>query len=272
MEKLRDSYEEVKPVDTFLHERIMKIYHEYLIVGGMPAAVKAFVENDDFAVTLKMQNSIINSYRDDISKYAGKEKILVKKMFDAIPEQLNKKNKRFILADLEKGATAKKYENASMWLTEAGIAYNCFNVTALETNLSFNEKRNLYKLYMVDTGLLCAQGMKGIQSELLTGNIEVNEGGITENFVGATFAKKDIPLHYYDKKSRMELDFLVSEKGGLTIVEVKSGKEYKKHAALDHAYKDAQDRIFRRIVLSKYNVETSESGVIYYPLYMAMFL
>ncbi|MCL2751970.1 MAG: DUF4143 domain-containing protein [Firmicutes bacterium] len=272
LEKLRESYDAIKPVDAFLHERVMKAYQEYLIVGGMPAAVKAFIENDDFVETLKMQNSILNSYRDDLSKYAGKEKILVKKMFDAIPAQLNKKNKRFILADLEKGTTAKKYENAFMWMTEAGITYNCFNVTALESDLSFNEKRNLYKLYMLDTGLLCAQGMKGIQRELLAGNIEVNEGGITENAVAAELAKKSIPLYYYDKKSRMELDFVFAEPNGLSVIAVKSGKEYKKHAFLNHAYEDTRGKLNRRIVLSKYNVETGADGVLYYPLYMAMFL
>jgi len=272
IDKLFESYKTTKPVDSFLHERIMKVYHEYLIVGGMPAAVTAFIENDDFSETLKIQHNILNSYRDDISKYAGKEKILVKKMFDAIPEQLNKNNKRFILADLEKGTTAKKYENASMWMSEAGITYNCFNVSALEVSLSFNEKRNLYKLYMLDTGLLCALGFTGIQSELLMGDIGVNEGAITENAVAAAIAKKNIPLYYYDKKSRLELDFVFVENGKLSVIEVKSGKEYKKHASLDDAYKSTHGKLNRRIVLSKYNVEKSADGVIYYPLYMAMFL
>ncbi|MCL2150319.1 MAG: AAA family ATPase [Dehalococcoidia bacterium] len=272
LQELYESYIQAVPVDKFLHEQMMKAYSEYLIVGGMPSAVKTFIENDDFSQTLKMQRSILNSYRDDISKYADKEKVLAKKMFDAIPEQLNKKNKRFILADLEKGTTAKKYENASMWLTEAGIAYNCFNVSALEAPLSFNAKRNLYKLYMLDTGLLCAQGMPGIQNLLLSGNINVNEGGITENAVGAALAKKNLPLYYYDKKSRSELDFIFVENGGLAIIEVKSGKDYKQHASLNHIYEDAPGKISRRIVFCKYNVETGTSGVVYYPLYMAMFL
>ena len=271
IDKLHEAYKSIKPVDAFLHDRIMKAYHEYLIVGGMPAAVKTFIQNDDFGETLKIHHSILNSYRDDISKYAGKEKILVKKMFDAIPEQLNKKNKRFILADLEKGTTAKKYENASMWMSEAGITYNCFNVTALEAPLSFNEKRNLYKLYMLDTGLLCALGFMGIQSALLMGDIGINEGGITENSVAAGLAKKNIPLYYYDKKSRSELDFVFIENGKLSVIEVKSGKDYKKHASLDYAYENAGGKLNRRIVLSKYNIEKSADGIIYYPLYMVMF-
>ena len=270
--RLRDAYNEVREVDFFLHEQIMKIYREYLITGGMPAAVTAFLENDDFSRTLKVHNIILDSYRDDISKYADKDKILAKKMFDVIPDHLNKKNKRFILADMEKGAAAMKYENASMWLSEAGVVLNCFNISALEAPLRFNEKRNLYKLYMLDTGLLCAQGMTGIQNELLNGNISINEGGITENAVAAELAKKNIPLYYYDKKSRAEIDFVFMEKKDLTVVEVKSGKNHKAHAALDHACGQAGGKIYRRIVLSKYNTETGANGVIYLPLYMAMFL
>jgi len=272
IDKLRETYNQTLAVDNFLHERIMKIYREFLVVGGMPAAVTAFLENDDLAQTIKVQNSILDSYRDDISKYAEKEKILVKNMFDAIPEQLNRRNKRFILADLEKGTAARKYENASMWLSEAGIALNCFNVSALETPLRFSEKRNLYKLYMLDTGLLCAQGMKGIQSELLNGNININEGGITENAVAAELAKKNIPLYYYDKKGRAEIDFVLTENNSLSAIEVKSGKNYKTHASLDNACAQAPKKMNRRIVLSKYNTEKGENGVLYYPLYMAMFI
>ncbi len=272
IDELRKAYSEVRQVNPFLHEQMMKAYREYLVVGGMPSVVRAFVENDDLSETMRVQKNILISYRDDISKYAGKDKILVKKMFDMIPEQLNKKNKRFILADLEKGATAKKYENASMWLTEAGIAYNCFNAVAMEPDLTFNEKQNLYKLYMLDTGLLCAHGKQRIQPFLLSGDIEVNEGGITENAVAAAMAKKDIPLHYYNKKGRSELDFLFVEDGGLSIIEVKSGKDHKRHASLDRAPEDAQSGLNRRIVLSRYNVERGADGIIYYPLYMAMFL
>jgi len=272
IDELHEAYRHIMPVDPFLHEQMMKAYHEYLIVGGMPAVVKEFIENDDFAETLRLQKSILNSYRDDISKYSGGEKIMVKKMFDAIPEQLNKKNKRFILSDLEKGTTAKKYENASMWLTEAGIAYNCFNITSLELPLSFNEKRNLYKLYMLDTGLLCAHGMTAVQPLLLSGDISVNEGGITENAVAVALAKKDTPLYYYDKNSRCELDFVLTESGGVSIIEVKSGKKHKRHASLDRARRDTQWKPHRLIVLSKYNVGTGTDGVIYYPLYMTMFL
>lgn len=272
IDKLREHYTTLEPLDEFLHEQIMKTYREYLIVGGMPASVNAFLGNDDINETLRIQNVIITNYHDDISKYAGKDKGLAKAMFDAIPQQLNSKNKRFILADLEEGAPARKYENALMWLVDAGIAYTCFNVSALELPLAFNEKRNLYKLYLHDTGLLCSLSTRGIQAALLNDEMNVNEGGITENAVAAALAKKGIPLNYYDRKSRAELDFVFLENNKISIIEVKSGRDYKKHASLDRAYEAVRTgKQGRRIALSKHNMETGKNGVIYMPLYMTMF-
>jgi len=270
IDTIRDACKTVTPLDSVMHKRAMQLFQEYLIVGGMPAAVKAFLNSDDFTETLRAQKSILDSYRDDISKYADKEKSLVKQTFDAIPEQLNQKNKRFILADIEKGAKSKKFENATQWLVEAGIAYNCFNVTALEIPLSFNEKRNLYKLYMHDTGLLCAQGYKNIQGAVLNGEININEGAVAENAVASALSANGIPLNYYDRKSRSELDFVFAENNKLSIIEVKSGRDFKKHASLDETKTIKQ--LGRRIVLCKSNIEKSDDGIIYLPIYMAMFL
>jgi predicted AAA+ superfamily ATPase len=269
---LQEAYDSLTPVPESFHEAVMKLYREYLIVGGMPKAVTTFLANSDFAKTLRVQNIILGSYRDDIAKYADKDKDKAKAVFDAIPEQLGKQNKRFVLSALEKGASTRKYEQATMWLAEAGIAYHCFNVAALELPLSFTEKRNLYKLYMLDTGLLCAMAMDGIQEAVLAGDIRINEGAVAENTVAAELAKCGIPLYYYDKKSRLELDFVVKDAGRISIVEVKSGKDYRRHAALNNAYADNTDRINRRIVLCRGNVAVADNGVIYLPLYMAMLL
>ena len=269
---VREAYENTKPVNDIIHEQMMKLYREYMISGGMPEVVDTFISNDDISQTIRVQKRILSSYRDDISKYADKEKEKAKAVFDAIPEQLNKKNKRFILASLEKDVGNRKYEQATMWLSDAGIAYHCFNTTALELPLSLSVKRNLYKLYLIDTGILCAMTMNGIQNAILSGDIRINEGAITENTVAAEFSKRGIPLYYYDKKSRMELDFIIKENNRLSVVEVKSGNEYKRHAALDNAFEDNPKVFNRRIVLCKNNVEVAENGTIYLPLYMAMFM
>ena len=270
--KIKEAYEQLKPVPSFIHEMIMKNYREYLIVGGMPKVVSTFISNDDFNQTIKLQRNILNGYRDDISKYAGKDKILAKAIFDAIPEQLNQKNKRFILASLEEGASSRKYGDASMWLSDAGIGYQCFNVTALELPLAFSAKRNLYKLYMVDSGLLCAHSLNNIQQDILNGNIAINEGAITENAIATELTKKGIPLYYYDKKSRAELDFIIRDGDKISVIEVKSGKDYKKHAALDNVIKERPEIFQKKIVLCNSNVELGQNGIYYLPLYMSMFI
>lgn len=121
---------------------------------------------------------------------------------------------------------------------------------------------------MVDTGLLFSQLLRNMQFQVMNGNIEVNEGALTENFVACRLAAQDVSLHYYDKKSKLELDFVIPDGDGSSIVEVKSGDAYKKHASLNHARPNHAMRISRSIVLSKYNVEVDD-GIIYLPLYMA---
>jgi predicted AAA+ superfamily ATPase len=203
IDEANESYNKLCPVPTFIHEQLMKLYREYIISGGMPGVVNTFIRNDDFAQTLRVQKIILGSYRDDIAKYAYTEKDKAKAVFDAIPEQLSKKNKRFILASLEKGASNRKYEQSTIWLSDAGIVYHCFNITSLELPLSFSEKRNLYKLYMLDTGLLCAMTMDGVQNAVLSGDIRINEGALVENTVATELTKRGSSLYYYDKKARM---------------------------------------------------------------------
>ena len=272
VDRLRDDYAAARPVEAFLHQRIMKAYREFLVVGGMPEAVATFVKNDNFLKTLKIQKGILDSYRDDLSKNADTEKTLAKKMFDAIPRQLNKRNKRFVFAGIENGTSARKYEKALTRLIETGIAYDCRKAAALEIGLRFSEKHNLYKLYMLDAGLLCACGKKSIQSALLRGGIETNGCGITENAVAVELAKKNIPLYYYDENGRSEIDFVFEENGGLSAIEVKSGENHKTHALLDRACEEAETPLRRRMVFSRHNTEVGANGVIYYPLYMTMFL
>ncbi|MDR1061104.1 MAG: AAA family ATPase, partial [Clostridiales bacterium] len=218
VDAISGAYQTLSPVSEYVHGKMMDMFRKYLIVGGMPAAVSAFLENDDLSQTIRRQNIILTNYRDDIAKYAGREKDRAKAIFDAVPEQLNQKSKRFHLAALEKGASARKYAQATNWLADAGIAYHCFNISNIALPLSFSEKRNLYKLYMLDTGLLCAMSMSGIQSALLAGDIKINEGMVAENYVAAALAKKGIPLYYYDKKTRAELDFVFNDGGSLSVI------------------------------------------------------
>lgn len=268
---LRQAYEDIVPLPEFLHGQIMTHLRQFLIVGGMPEAVITFLSNDDLGRTLKVQTALLDGYRNDIAKYAGSEKHLAKKVFDAIPEQLCKKDKRFILASLEKGASQRKYGDATEWLVDAGIAYFSFNAGAFELPFSFSEKRNLYKLFMLDTGLLSSMSLRNMQFQVLNGEIDINEGALTENYVATELTKRGIGLNYYDRKSKQELDFIFLDRNRISIIEVKSGDNYQRHASLDAAIDAYGDRIGRALVLSKFNVKRTDD-IIYYPLYMTMFL
>lgn len=271
IDTLRHCYQKEQPVPAFIHDQISKFYRQHLVVGGMPNVVQTFIDNADFGNVLNVQRSILTTYRADITNYAGKDQVLVKRIFDAIPSQLGKQDKRFILASLEKGASMRKYEDPTQWLIDAGIAYYSFNVSDFALPFTATENRRLFKLYMVDTGLLSSLLLKGIQFDVLNGNIGVNEGALTENYIACSLSSKGIPLHYYDKKSRQELDFIIEENNQITIIEVKSGSDYKRHASLDAAIKANPEKIERSIVFSPYNVE-SQNDVLYLPLYMSQFL
>lgn len=271
IDTLRHCYQKEQPVPAFIHDQISKFYRQHLVVGGMPNVVQTFIDNADFGNVLNVQRSILTTYRADITNYAGKDQVLVKRIFDAIPSQLGKQDKRFILASLEKGASMRKYEDPTQWLIDAGIAYYSFNVSDFALPFTATENRRLFKLYMVDTGLLSSLLLKGIQFDVLNGNIGVNEGALTENYIACSLSSKGIPLHYYDKKSRQELDFIIEDNNQITIIEVKSGSDYKRHASLDAAIKANPEKIERSIVFSPYNIE-SQNDVLYLPLYMSQFL
>ncbi len=268
---LKDCYESLRPIPAFLHRQIMERYRQYLIVGGMPEVVATYLNNEDFSKTVTNQKDILTGYRNDISKHAGNDKILVKSVFDAIPGQLSKQDKRFILASIEKNASRRKYGAPTQWLVDAGMAYYSFNVGAFELPFPSHENLRLYKLFFVDSGLMCAMTLDNIQAKVLSGEIFVNEGALAENYVAGELTKHGISLNYYDRKSKHELDFVFPENGKISIIEVKSGKDYKKHSSLNMSQCLFADKIGRSIVMSGNNLEF-EGGVLYLPMYMSMFI
>ena len=268
---LRESYERQLPLSPFLHSQLMTHYRRYLVVGGMPEVVVTFLSSADFTQTFNIQRSIVNGYRHDISKYAGKDKLLAKAVFDAIPGQLSKQDKRFVLAGIEKNASQRKYGAPTQWLSDAGMAHYSFNVRSFELPFPMSENLRLYKLYLTDTGLLSSMMLRDLQGKVLAGEIDINEGALTENFVACELVGHGHSLNYYDHKSRYELDFLLPEDGRISIVEVKSGKDYKRHSSLDIVGRLFSEKIGRKIVLCPANIERT-GDIVYLPVYMAMFL
>lgn len=271
IETLKTSYKSKTPLNSAVHMAMMRHFREYLIVGGMPVAVNRFIETADMRKVIQEQIDIINNYRDDVKKYSGTQKIKVREVFDSISEQLNKKNKRYYLSMLSKEPKLRTYEDSIMWLFDAGIASPCYNVSAIEFPLALNEKRNLFKVYMNDTGLLVAMSFDGIQNEVLNGNIEINEGAIVENAIADAFSKNGRRLHYYDRKkpTSMEIDFVIQRNSRIQIIESKSGSDFDKHDSLDQLLKERA--IDTPIVFCVENLHEKD-GILYLPYYMCSFI
>lgn len=258
-------------VSETVHETLCKLFYSYLVVGGMPETVQIYVDTHDIAKVVLNQRSILDLYRLDIAKYATEnEKIKIKAIFDSIPAQLNEKNRRFKLNSINASARHIRYEDSFNWLADAGVALPCYNVTEPQAPLQLSEKRNLFKLYMNDVGLLCASCMENIQFDLLMGNVDVNMGSILENAFAQNLKSNGFELHYYDSKKIGELDFVLQKGLHTELVEIKSGNDFKKHLAMDHAMKVEQWKFEKNIVFSKSNVE-EDGEILYLPWYMILF-
>lgn len=271
LEYLEEAYKKVTPVSESVHRTMKQLFQYYVIVGGMPDVVQRFVDTHDIGQVVETQKSILELYRQDISKYALNDKAKIKEIFDRIPSELNDKNKRFVLADISKSARMERYENSLLWLKDAGVALPCYNVTEPTVPLRVNEKHNLFKLFLSDTGLLCAASLENVQFEILKENLDVNMGSILENVFAQMLTANGFSLRYFDKKGKCELDFVIQNGDQIYPLEIKSGKSYKDHAALNYALSEKQWKLSAGIVFCNGNVE-KEKNITYYPWYMAMFL
>lgn len=268
---LKSCYEQKKPVSETVHETLCKLFYSYLVVGGMPETVQIYIDTHDIARVIRNQRSILDLYRLDIAKYASdNDKAKIKAIFDSIPAQLNDKNRRFKINSIHPDARLLRYEDSFNWLADAGVALPCYNVTEPQAPLGLNEKRNLFKLYMNDVGLLCAACMENVQFDLLMGNVEINMGSILENVFAQNLKSNGFKLHYFDSKKIGELDFVLQNGLSTVLLEIKSGNDFKKHPAMDHALETKQWKFEQTIVFSKSNVEEEEE-ILYLPWYMIMF-
>lgn len=268
---LQSCYEKHEVVPQVMHETLLKLFAAYIVVGGMPDVVQTYVNTHDIGKVIQVQRNILELYRQDIAKYAeGSDKIKIKAIFDSIASQLDDKNRRFVLNHIDENGRMNRYENAFLWLSDAGVALPSYNVTEPQIPLQLNEKRNLFKLFMGDTGLLCASCMENIQFELLQGNMEVNMGSILENVFAQAIKSNGFSLNYFDSKKYGELDFVIQNGLKVDILEIKSGNDYKKHAALNKVTAVEKWIFGRKIVFCKGNVE-KEGNIEYFPWYMVMF-
>ena len=178
--RVSDAFEKRLPVDEVIHSALMKMVHLYLVVGGMPAAVQAYVDTNDLNVVEEKQKEILDLYKWDISQYDPEKKLEINEIFNLIPSELDAKNKRFILKNLNEHARFSRYENSFLWLKNAGVAIPTLNIQEPTFSFKLNELRNLFKLFQNDVGLLTFQYASGVQLQLLQGEVKQNYGAIYE--------------------------------------------------------------------------------------------
>ena len=288
MPMIRTCYEKKIPMGQALHRKAMDYFRQYMIVGGMPQAVEKYVETHDFDSVDRVKRSILELYRADIVKHAAGYEMKVEQIFDDIPAQLQKHDKKFKLSSLKKAARFRDYEDAMFWLSDAMIVNMCYNSTAPSIGLKMNLDRTTMKCYMADTGLLISHAFdeNGIVSEeiykkLLFDKLEVNKGMLVENIVAQMLTATGHKLYFYanpsrdDASERMEIDFLIakskiSNRHNISPIEVKSGKNYTLTSLRKFRNKYAEQTD------TPYVLHTSdlkeEDGIVYLPLYMTPLL
>lgn len=267
---LENCFNNLEPVAESIHNTMKQLFQVYVMVGGMPAVVQEYVISHDIAKVVEIQKDILSLYRQDIAKYSEKDREKISAIFDNIPSQLDSKNRRFKINSIRSTARMERYEESFVWLKDAGVAIPCYNVVVPQVPLKLNEQSNLFKLYMADVGLLCASCIDNVQFSILNGDLSVNMGSILENVYAQELSSKDFEVYFLNKKFG-EIDFLIQNSGKVIPLEIKSGTDYKKHAALNNVLAVEEWKLNKAFVFCSSNVEKEES-IVYLPWYMVMFI
>ena len=285
---IRTCFEKRKPMGQMLHRKAMTLFRQYVIVGGMPQAVNTYLETKSFERTDEVKRDILTLYREDIAKHGKGYERKVESIFDEIPEQLSKHEKKFTLSSLGEGARFRDYESSFLWLEDAMICNVCYNSTAPSVGIKLNRDRNTLKMYMGDTGLLISHAFdenglvkEEIYKKLLFGKLEINEGMIFENVVAQMFTASGHKLYFYSnpsresKEDRMEIDFLLSKKDptnrhNVSPIEVKSGKNYT-FVSLKKFSTKFKEQLDTPIILHTEDY-SEKDGILFMPVYWGWLL
>ena len=288
MPYIEDRYAKRLPLGQALHRKAMDLFRLYMVVGGMPQSVLRYVETQDFRKVEAVKRQILTLYRNDIHKYADNAETKVTAIFDEIPGQLQKHEKKFRLSAISSSARMRDYDDAFFWLNDARIVNCCYNTTEPSLGLRLNESRTTLKCYMADTGLLISHAFneKGsvpmeIYQKLILGKLETNEGMLVENIVAQTLASSGHKLFFYSKSSnesaeeRMEIDFLirkskVTNRHNISPIEVKSGDRYSL-SSLEKCIRKYGPYLSTAFVVHDGDLKV-EHDIVYLPLYMASLL
>ena len=288
MDLIRKCFEDKKPLGQLMHREAMDYFKQYLIVGGMPQAVEKYVNTKDFKEVDLVKRDILNLYKDDIVKYSGDDSIKVQSIFEEIPSQLQKHEKRFSFNSLQKDARYREYKDAFFWLQESMIVNIAFNTTEPNIGLRLNRESSALKCYMGDTGLLISLAFdeKGLVDEeiykkILFNKLTFNEGMIMENIVAQMLTATGKKLYFYfnyDKQNslnNMEIDFLIAKskitsRHNVSPIEVKSGKNYT-FSSLNKFRNKYKEYVSTGYVLHIEDLKV-ENDIVFLPVYMTCLL
>lgn len=267
-EVMERSVLECREVPDYIHDLLVRKFREYLLVGGMPDAVQAYVNTSQIVPTREIQRDIFALYESDIVKYVedATESRQIKMVYESIPAQLNTPTKRFKYARIQKNLRFANLETAFDWLTSAGIALEATRVGELDYPLGMHEDRTAFKFFLNDIGMLTSRLMGTVDIDVINGKTDINYGSLYEAVVAQELIAHGMVPHYYASKKRGEIDFVVENQstGAVTVIEVKSGKDYRRHSALTSLLESGE--VERAIVLCNGNVQQAD-GRLYIPVY-----
>ena len=280
VEYLKTCFDKRLPVSEAIHTSMLRYFREYICVGGMPAVVKVFKKTNDMNQVLFEQRDILEGYKDDFAKHLDEnehEKIdksllaKINRVYDAIPSQLAKENKKFMVSKIDKKSSLEKYEEAIQWLIDYGLITLCHNLSILESPLEGNKISNIFKIYINDTGLLMAMLEDGTMGEVLLNNFGGYKGAIYENIVADAFVKNNKKLYYYSKESGLEIDFITKIENDITLIEVKAKTGNTKSSKEILANKDKYKDVNKLIRLKDCNIGET-NNILSIPYYLAFLL
>lgn len=273
---VREKFLAGESLNDSLHNYMLQQFRLYLLVGGLPEAINKFLENRNMMHVRKVQRDIHALYRIDASQYDKEKKLVIRKIYDMIPSNMENKKKRIIVKHIEDTKGHKQFSDYAEefeYLTNSGIALSVQAVSNPKFPLLESESKNLIKLYMNDVGLLTNLLYDTNINAILRDERSVNLGSVYESVVAQELHAHGYPLHYYDNKQRGEVDFLIDDYDNLTVlpIEVKSGKDYTVHSALDKFVSTADYHIKKAVVLCNEREVREKGGIIYQPIYYCMF-
>ena len=269
IDEITECYTQMSPMNEGLHQKALDLYHDYLIIGGMPEAVKAFIETNSYIDASLVQSSIIDSYTADMAKYASNsEAVKIRACYNSIPAQLAKDNKKFQYKVVQKGGSSTIFGASLEWLKQAGVILECQRVDQGTMPLPVYADQTTFKIYMSDVGLLVNKSQMSVNT-IITGEANIFMGAVTENYIAQQLAAKNYPLYYWTvANSQAELDFVLQKNDKIYAVEVKKGEHVRSRSLSVFKQKYSPDYAIR---FSQKNFGKTED-VISIPLYAAFLL